>query len=116
MHDAGPKGRRVFHGCNDGQDTVAHANDNAQPAEFTLCAGLQFLETFRIQIGGVGVEAAQHAVDRFGHEFLVAYRFYIIALDASEHLGKGAHFLERQGRLGVLVRDGGKVQADQQPG
>ena len=42
------------------------------------------------------IEAGQHAVDGFGDELLVFDRLDIIALDAAEHFGEGAQFLDRQ--------------------
>src|SRR5258705_12444270 len=52
------------------------------------------------------------AVDWFGDELLVIYRFDIVVLDTAEYLRESAQIIDRQ-RGGAFLRHGGKVQADQ---
>ena len=62
------------------------------------------------------VEPGQHAVDRLGDEFLVFDRLDVVALDAGEHIGKGAQFLDRQRRFRLLVGDRRQVDRQRRAG
>jgi hypothetical protein len=69
---------------------------DAQAAEFAGRADLQILERFGIQIGGVGVEIAQHAANGVFQQILVLDRLHIILLDGIEHAGERAQLIQRQ--------------------
>ena len=87
-------GGRIFNWRDYLDQAVFHADFNAQAAKFALGTLAQFLEGGRIEIGGMRIESAQHAVDGRGDQLLVGDWFYIVALDAPEHIGKSTQFLD----------------------
>ena len=48
------------------------------------------------------IETGEHALDGIAQQFLVFHRFDIVGLDAAEHLGERAQFVDRQRLLGLL--------------
>jgi len=52
-----------------------------RPPNWPCVADLQLLERFLIEVGGMRVEARQHAVDRLGDELLVLDRLDVVGLD-----------------------------------
>ncbi|MPN17234.1 hypothetical protein SDC9_164584 [bioreactor metagenome] len=58
-------------------------------------ADLQILERIGVEVGGVGVEIAEHAGDGIGDHLLVFDRFDVALLDRAVNLGEGAQILDR---------------------
>jgi hypothetical protein len=111
--DPGARRRRVVYGRDHLDESILHAHFDAEAAELALGADLQLLERFLVQVGGVRIEAGQHAVDGLGDELLVLDRLDIVALDPAEDLGEGAQlfYRQRQGRR-ALLRHRGIIEAD----
>jgi hypothetical protein len=107
--DAGLEGGGVLDGGDHLDEAVLHAHFDAQAAEFALGAHLEFLEGFVVEIGGMGVEAGQHAVDGLGDELLVLDRLDVVTLDLAEDFAEGAQILDGQ-RLRLPLGVGRIVQ------
>ena len=110
--NAGLEGRRILDRRDHLDEAVFHADLDAEAAEFALRADLQFLEGIGVEIGGMRIEAGEHAVDGFGDELLVVHRLDIVALDLAEDLGEGAQVIDRQRTGGFLVGHCGEIEAD----
>jgi hypothetical protein len=95
MPEARPPSRRILDGRHHFDEPVFHADLDAQPAKLALGADLQFLEGLGVEVGGMRVEAGQHAVDGLGNKLLVFDAFDVVVLDAPEDFGKGAQVLDR---------------------
>src|SRR5207253_7380953 len=80
-------------------EAVFHADLYAEAAELALRADLQLLERFLIEVGGMRVEARQHAVDRLGDELLVLDRLDVIGLDGAERSEEHTSELQSRGHL-----------------
>ena len=63
----------------------------------------------------MGIEVGEHAGNGIADHLLVFDRLDITLFDRAIHLGEGAQFVDRQAGLGLLVGEGGDVQADQGP-
>src|SRR6185436_1218821 len=97
-------------------EAVFHADLDAEAAELALRADLQLLEGFLVEVGGMRVEAGEHAVDGLGDELLVLHRLDVVGLDGAEDLGERAQLLDGQRRPRRAVGDRLEVEADQHAG
>ena len=94
---ASPLGGRIVDRGNDLDETTVFLPDfDAQAAKFAGRADLQVLECFGVQVGGMGVEIAQHAANRVFQQILVLDRLHIILLDGIEYAGEGAQLIQRE--------------------
>ena len=93
--DAGLESWSVLDGGDHLNEAVRLGHLDAHAAEFTLRPHLQVLERVRIQIGRMGVEAGEHAVDGVGDELLAINRLNVVALEIAEHLAEGTQFIDR---------------------
>ena len=121
--DAGLRCRRIVDGRDHLDEAILHADLDAQAAELAAGAFLQFGEGFRLEVGRVRVEVAEHALDGILQQGLVAHRLDVGCLDAVHHLGEGAQIIQRQRSLAACrrCRRGGRLggvqgwSAEQQP-
>ena len=114
---AGAERRGVLDRRDHLDETVLHADLDAEAAELALRADLQLLERFLVEVGRMRVEAGQHAVDRLGDELLVLDRLDVVRLDRAEDLGERTQLVHRQRELrGLALRDRGEVEREHDPG
>jgi len=111
--DAGTKGRGILDRRDDLDETVFHADLDAQAAEFSLGADLQLLIFFGVEIGRMRIEAAHHAANGFGDELLILHRLDVALLDCVVDLGERPQILERQGGRGVALGPGRQIEREQ---
>ena len=100
--DAGTRGGGVVNRRDHLEKAVFHTDFDTQAAKLAAGAFLQFGKVFRLQVGGVGVEVAEHALDRIFQQGLVIHWLDIGRFDAIHYLGEGAQIIQRQRRLGVF--------------
>src|SRR5712692_4296994 len=106
--------RSVLDRRNHLDETLFHADLDAQAAEFALGADLKLAERVLVQIRRVRIEPGEHAADRFGDELLVLDRLDVARLDRAEHFGKGAQLIDRQREARRLALGyGGKIKDEQ---
>src|SRR6266571_669579 len=111
-----PESRCVLDRRDHLDESVLHADLDAQAAELALGADLKLAERFLVQVGRMRIEPGEHAADRFGDELLVLDRLDIVVFDRAEHLGKGAQLVHRQRKARRLaLSHGGEVEAEQDP-
>ena len=101
--DARLESRGVLDGRHNLHEAVFHADLDPEPPEFALGADLEVLETLGVEVGRMRIQPRQHAIDRFGNEFLVVYRLDVIALDAGEHIGERTQLLDWQRRFRIPI-------------
>jgi len=92
-------------------EAVVLGNLDAQTAELALGLHLHVAEGFRVHVGGVGVEAGEHAVDRVLDQVLVVDRVDVVAMHPLQHVAE-------QGQQAVGVRPAagfGKSTDDTKP-
>ena len=63
---------------------------DAEPTKFTGGADAQLLKSRFIEVGGVGIEAGQHAANGIFQQFLVADLFHEVLFDAGKDFGEAA--------------------------
>ena len=64
---------------------------------------------FFVEVGGVRVERAHHAVEGAGHQLLAVHRFDIAGLDQAIDVGQLAQFGHRQGGLRLALGERRKL-------
>ena len=99
-HDTGARGRRVLDRLHDLDDAVLHRDFDAETAEFAAGLHLHVAEMLGIEIGRVGIERGQHAVDRRLDQLGILGLLDIVGADPLQHLAE-------QVELPVDLRIGG---------
>src|SRR5690606_17077767 len=97
--DAGTRGGRIVHRRDNLDEAVLDAHFHAEAAELTSGAFLQAVVVIGSQIGGVWVDAGQHALDGVFQQGAVVDLFHIGAADLVQHLGEDAHLVDGQGQV-----------------
>ena len=104
--------RRVVDRRDDFDESVFHADFDAEAAELALRADLQFAKRVLVEICRVRIEAGEHAGDRFGNEFFVFDRLDVVALDATENFGECAQLFDGQRSQHVALGDRREIKRD----
>ncbi len=98
--------RRIVHGSDDGEETVAHGNDHADAAKAALRVVLQVLEALRVHELTVRIKLTDHALESVADKLLVSQllAIHVISADALQHGGEefeiGVGGVLRAGLLG----------------
>jgi predicted Zn-dependent protease with MMP-like domain len=89
--DAGAGGRRILDRRHDLDGAVVvRGNLDAEADELAFGAFAQFAESLAVEIGGMGVERADHAGDRLGEELAALHRLDVVGLDEAVGIGEPA--------------------------
>ena len=102
---ARPLRRCVVDRGDDLDEPILHANLDAQAAELAAGADADIAVVLFVEIRGMRIQAAEHALNGILEELSVVDRLDIVLLDASEHFGKYAQLFQRQ-TIGRLRRFG----------
>ena len=94
--DTGSLSGRIVYGCNDFDKAVFHTDFDTEPAELTGGTDLQLLELFLIKVGGMWIQARQHAANGVFQHVLVRDFLDIVVLDTAEYITEGPQLLYRQ--------------------
>jgi hypothetical protein len=106
--ESGALGRRVVDRRDHLDETVLHADLDAESAELAAGADLEVAVLLAVDIGRMRVESRQHAADGILDQGLVLDLLDIVLLDASEDIGEGSQRVERQ----ILGRFSGRSGLD----
>lgn len=113
--DASLGGWRTVNGADDLEYAMLAGHFNAQSAKFAVGEHLHFFEFFRRQIGRVGVQGADHAVDGAIHQFFVGSGVDVVRFDDPEDLTESLDLFQRDAILILCrVNGDGKTGADTQ--
>ena len=109
---AGLGGRRVVDGRDHLDHAVLHRHLDAEPAELATGLNLHVAEVLGIEVGGVGIEGGQHAVDGRIDQGRVVGLVDVVAAHALQHVTEQVELLVdlrvgRGGRVGPRdIQDG----------
>ncbi len=84
---------RIVNRRDDLHEIVVHRHFDAKTAKLTLGLHAHVLRGFRVEIGGMGIERGQHAVDRAFGQLLVVRRRHILRAHPFENITKKGQFL-----------------------
>ena len=91
--DAGAGRRGVVDRRDDLDDAALHRHLDAKAAEFAAGLHLHVLEVLAVEIGGMGIERREHAVDGTLDQLLVVGLFDIVGAHAFEHVAEKVELL-----------------------
>ena len=110
--DASHCGRCVFDGRDNLDEAVFLADFDAESAELTLRADLQLAECVFVEVGRMGIQSGQHAADGLRDQIFIGYRFDVVGLNGTEHIGELTQLGQRQRIALVFLGDGGNAYTD----